>query len=332
MKLSISIMLLLFLLAACEVPENDTVRAPVSGIIIVKNQSPPENGKFEMMEGRSLILGAWLLPEGVQGGIHWQSSSRGIVELNRYSGPEINITGVNGGKTIITVMARNILNEVYAEAECTVTVIPSSFFKWNYKHGYEINLEPRSNYRSNYIMGTINEILIRTGENPIIEDQVKGGIILDGADSRLIIGSGMITATNSPFSDPVYDEYGQFNFFSGPGADYYLWAGRVRISVDYEILDTAVNKSLLRIQVNNNTGGQDNASAISNWLVAELSPNSKPQGVLSGVFNKAEAKLVKTTGIPGINQLETVLSRSFVCLNLPDGKLLIRSIRIESAD
>jgi len=320
-----------FLFPACPVPGNKLAEDPVNDVVIAMNQNPlPARGSIELIEGRAALLGARLSPDGVTGGIHWQSSARDIVELSGFTGPEITVIGQNGGSTIISVMARNSLNEVYAGAECTITVIPSSFFKWDYVYSSGwVDLNPLSNYRSNYIMNTVNEILIRTGETPVSGDTERGGLVLEGAGGRLIIGSGMTTATNSPFSgDPVYDIGGQFDFLDGPSAAYPLWEGRVRISVAYEILDNEAGKSFLRIQVDNNTGEQDDASVINNWLVAELTPDSPRSGTVQGIFDTRDTVLVKTCAA----SREDVLANSFVCLSLPDGKILIRSIVIESAD
>jgi hypothetical protein len=355
--------------AACPVPENNVVQAAVERIEITKNREivlPDEQyprGGFEIWEGQSVILGAALFPEGVTGGVHWQSSGRGIVELSGFTGPEIIITGANGGRTIISVLARNHLNEVYAGAECTVIVIPFSFFKWNFAQDGWTNMAARENA----FIGTIRDTIVRSGETPILADAERGGFILEGPGT-LIIGSGMTTATSSPFpADPIYDQKSEFDFSSvesddfpgGPGYEYLegdklkkkpwpLWKGRVRISVDYEIL---TGEPQLRIQVNNNTLQRDAACAINNWLVAELgssAPAGAPNGELSGIFrgkgaagfeplltDEKKDSIKDADGFDTTDddkKIEGVLSHSFVCLALPEGKILIRSIRIESAD
>jgi len=338
MKLRLFIMtavsgVLSVLLLACPVPENEFVRNPVEKVQLLKNQQDLDPGEqFAIQEGASVVLGAKLLPQGVSGGIHWQSSRQGIVEMSALTGPNITITGTHGGKTIITVMARNIYSEVYAEAECIVTVIPNSFFKWSYRTDGWIDL-PALN---NAIVGKISEMLIRAGETDILPDDARGGMVLEGAGARLIIGSVMVTPTTTPFAgDPVYDQNGALDFLDGPSRDYLLWNKRVRISVDYETLSDPGSDDFFRIQVNNNTGGTENASAISNWLVTKLQPDSPRSGTLTGIFNSRHSILVKDTDItalPDKTQLETVLANSFVCLYLSGGKMIIRGIRIESAD
>ena len=334
----------IFCFFACMVPENEVPHEPVSGIKIVRNQdetvsdsgvNPAKRGGFEILEGRSVILGARLLPEGVTGGIHWQSSGRGIVEMSGLTGPELVITGANGGKTSVKVLARNGLNEVYVEAECSITVIPSSFFKWSFRQDGWIDMPALSNA----IVGKINEMVLRSGETPIMADAAGGGLVLEGP-SALMIGSVLSSPTNSPFpTDPLYDMGAALDFLSGPAFTYMewenndqiqkkksypLWNGRARISVDYATENPA--RSPLRIQVNNNTLERNNASAVSNWLVAELPPDAARPGTLSGIFN-ANVSLP----VNGVT-LNDVLSNSFVCLALPEGKILIRGIRIESAD
>jgi hypothetical protein len=337
------------LCVACPVPENNVVQAPVDGIAISKNQEPLEpRGVFEIHEGKSVILTARLFPEGVTGGIHWQSSGGGIVEMSGFTGPQITINGANGGKTIIGVLARNSLNEAYVQAECTVIVIPFSFFKWNFAKDGWLDMGARENV----FAGKISDTIVRSGEKPVLADAERGGLVLEGPGA-LIIGSGMTTATSSAFpDDPVYDQNGEFDFFDGPAYEYIegsppllkktpwpLWKNRVRISVDYEIL---AGNPRLRLQVNNNTLRRDAASAIDNWLVAELDSAAPPSGTLSGIFlgNGAaqfdplltpEKKAgIKAADDPG--KLKMVLAHSFVCLALPEGKTLIRGIRIESAD
>jgi len=101
-------------------------------------------------------------------------------------------------------------------------------------------------------------------------------------------------------------------------------------------------KARLRLQVNNNTLRRDAASAIDNWLAAELEPSAPASGTLSGVFRGNGAArfdpLLTAEKKAGINavtddeKLKMVLAHSFVCLALPEGKMLIRGIRIESAD
>jgi len=322
----------ILLCTACPAAENYIFRSPVGGIQIQFNKNEILSNNITIIEGMSGILGVKLTPDGVQGGIHWQTSNRNIVEMSSFSGQEITVTGLNGGKTIIIVTARNTFNDVVVQAECTITVIPRSFFKWNFliTDWLEIPvLEARTNY---YLYDAGFPVLIRTGETDIYTDIQKNGIVLDGEGAKLIIGSGMATATNSPFGDhPVYDKNGQFNFYSGPN-DYSLWANRVRISIEYEKLD---DNSFLRLQVNNNTSEALNASAINNWLVSELNPSSANTGTLTGIFDNTLSTLVKNTGIPGNNdaeKLQEVLSHSFICLSLLNGKVLIRNIRIESAD
>jgi hypothetical protein len=349
--------------AACPVPENNVVQAPVERVQITKNRSPISNadyprGGFEIWEGQSVILGAALFPKGVTGGVHWQSSGREIVEMSSLSEPEITLTGANGGRTIIRVLARNRLNEVYAEAECTVIVIPFSFFKWNFAQDGWTDMAARENA----FIGKIRDTIIRSGETPVISG--NGGLIIEGPGT-LIIGSGMTTATSSPFpADPIYDPKGEFDFSSvesddfpgGPGYEYLegeklkkkswpLWKGRVKIFVDYEILS---GEPQLRIQVNNNTLQRDAASAIDNWLVTELDAGSARSGTLSGVFhgkgvawfeplltNEKKDSIKDAQGFDTNDddeKIEGVLANSFVCLALPDGKILIRGIRIESYD
>ena len=336
------------LCAACQVPENKFVKAPVDVIVILKNQEPLDpGGVFEIHEGKSAILTARLFPEGVTGGVHWQSSGGGIVEMSGFSGSQITITGANGGRTVISVLARNSFNETYVQAECTVIVIPFSFFKWNFARDGWLDMGPRENV----FVGKIRDTIIRSGEKPVPADAERGGLVLEGPGA-LIIGSGMTSLTSSAFpDDPVYDQNGEFDFFDGPAYEYLagspqlnktpwpLWKNRVRISVDYEILGGSPR---LRLQVNNNTLQRDSASAIDNWLAAELGSPAPPSGTLSGVFRgNGVARLdplLTTEKKAGINaaddegKIKTVLSHSFVCLALPEGRILIRGIRIESAD
>ena len=333
-----SIWLCVCIFFSCSVPENEVAKIPIKSVSIIKNRTEivsRPNPAFSLIEGQSVILGAQLSPAGVTGGIHWQSSSGGIVAISSFSESEITVTGNYAGKTVISVMARNIHNEVYAENECSVAVIPKSFFKWSYLQDGWTELPPNSNN----IVGTVHETLIRTGNTAVTEDKAKKGLVLEGAGAGLIIGSVLTTATNSPFADdPVYDKYGQFDFLNGPGEHYPFWAEKVTVTVEYEILDLHPGRSLLRIQVNNNTIERDNASAINNWLVTELRQGDSVSGILTGTFDNSGSQLIRGNGSPGIpgatdtERLESVLSHSFVCLSLPDGKVVIRSIRIESAD
>ena len=322
----------MILCIACPVPENEIIEKPVQSIEILINRQTVPDRKFTLLEGRAFILSAQLMPDGVLGGVHWQESRRRIVELSAFTGPEISLTGMNGGRTIISVLARNTFNEAPVENEITFTVIPKSFFKWNYHADgliWEI-IEPDTSS----IMGRAQEILIRSGETPIINDRERGGLILEGPRARLLLGSVMTSPTNSGFiDDPVHDTGGEFDFLNGPAYKdesqtiyYPFYNKKILISVDYEVL--IPSNQGLRIQVNNNTGENTNASAIDNWLVLELN-ESNIKGTATTVFNSEASRLVK--GGPGLT-VETVLSNSFICLWLPDGKILIRGIRIESAD
>jgi hypothetical protein len=333
----IFIFCIIFLILACPAAETNILQSPVDDITIRFNNRPIEPHGITIIEGRSGFLGVILSPEGVQGGVHWQSSNREIVELSSLTGQEITVTGKNGGTTIIFVTARNTFNDIIVQAECIITVIPRTFFKWNYQHTDWIERPELEAYSNYYLLDAGRPILVRTGENGVHSDMIRGGIVLEGQGAKLVIGSGMATATNSTFTDhPVYDRNALFNFLNGP-VGYDLWFNRVRISIEYEILDADLNKSLLRIQVNNNTTERFNASAINNWLVTELTASSARVGTLTGIFDNTLSTLAenKSTFIPGPNdtaKLHEVLSKSFVCLALPDGKILIRSIRIESAD
>jgi hypothetical protein len=140
----------------------------------------------------------------------------------------------------------------------------------------------------------------------------------------------MTSPTNSPFdSDPVYDLSGAFDFRSR----------LVRFSVEYELPPLSGPASrLLRLQINNNTGAADNASAIDNWLAAELSipagVTGRLQGTLSGVFDGTKSLIVKN-GVAGNDDIEkrdSVLSRSFAAISFSGGKAIIRAVKIESAE
>jgi len=269
--------------------------------------------------------------------------------MSGFTGSQITITGANGGKTVIGVLARNSFNETYVQAECTVIVIPFSFFKWDFARDGWLDMGAYENV----FVGKIRDTIIRSGEKPVPADADRGGLVLEGPGT-LIIGSGMTSLTSSAFSnDPVYDQNGEFNFLDGPAYEvpnpspppelnktpWPLWKNRVKISVDYEKLAGAPR---LRLQVNNNTLQRDAASAIDNWLAAELDSAAPPSGTFSGIFRgNGTARLDplltsdKKAGINGADdegKLKTVLARSFVCLALPEGKILIRGIRIESAD
>jgi len=334
LKLKYVVLCLLFVILypACPVPENKIIENPINSVeILINRQSVPDR-KFTLLEGRSVILSAQLAPEGVLGGVHWQDSRRRIIELSAYTGQEISLTGMNGGRTIVSVLARNTFNEVAVENELSVIVVPKSFFKWDYQADgliWEI-LEPNT---SN-IMGRAKEMLIRNGDVPLINDINRRGLVMEGPNTRLLIGSVMTSFTNSPFlDDPVYDTGGEFDFLAGPcymdetqTISYPFYDKKILISIDYEILNPS--QQGLRIQVNNNTGENTNASAIDNWLVAELDTQATT-GTLSAIFDASASKLTRSS--PGLT-VETVLSNSFICLWLTDGKILIRGIRIESAD
>ena len=339
------------IITACTVPENNIPLESINGIKIIKNMDelnpvadssvyPTKRGSFEILEGQQTILSVMLFPQGVTGGIHWQSSGRGIVEMSAMSGSQIIFTGSNGGRTNIRVLARNSLNEVYAEAECGITVIPSSFFKWNYIDDGWLELPALSNAN----MSRINPKIARSGETAILPDEERGGLVLEGP-GVLIIGSVMSAPTNSPFSSagPLYDIGGTMDFLNGPSFNYLewvnseqelkkkhypMWNKNVRITVYYETENPAA--SPLRIQVNNNTLERDNASAITNWFVTELTPNAPSSGALSGVFSAKASE--RHPAVNSVTSLEDILSNSFVTLALPRGRILIRSIKIESAD
>ena len=318
----------LLLILSCPAAENSILQSPVDGVIIQENKNPLQHQEnITLIEGRSVVLGAKLTPDGVQGGIHWQSSNVNIVELNSLTGAEITVTGKSGGTTVIFVTARNTFNDLLVQAECRITVIPRSFFKWNYHYSDWIEFPVLEANTNTYFYDAGYPVLIRTGSAQIKSDMYNSGIVLEGEGSLLIIGSGMSTPTNSQFADhPAYDKNAQFDFYNGP-KNYPYWSGRTRISVEYEKLDPDPNKSLLRIQVNNNTTEQIGASAITNSLVTEITPASQCAGVLTGIFDGSVSSPAKA----GVT-LQEALSHSFVCLALPDGKILIRGIRIESAD
>ncbi|MCL2128341.1 MAG: hypothetical protein FWH38_08805 [Treponema sp.] len=355
-------------LLACPVPEGEvaeTVKRPVDGLEILRNQTPVElsgNGKpfFEIMEEKSVILSAKLEPENVYAGIFWQSS-RSIVDLSRPAGPEVTLFARYGGDTNIIVRAENTFNEAPVYSYVKVTVVPTSYFKWDYRlDGWNglpalvstnIGMGRNPDGGSPYV---VVPMLARSGNAEIPEDAERGGMALEGP-AALVIGSSMSTPTNSVYpEDPLFDESAVLDFTSSPSGRPSLYTGKVRISAEYEILAEPAPRQGLRLQVNNNTGERDNASPVTNWLVAEYTAAFPRAGTLTGVFDTGAARLApnldqdKKDRIPWTpkpeaqgpdspeeieaKQLASVLSKSFVCLSLPDGKVLIRSIRIESAD
>ncbi|MDR0487599.1 MAG: hypothetical protein LBG91_05070 [Treponema sp.] len=347
-------------LLACPVPESKTLEKPVDSIQILKNGVLLEvndggNPYFTIQEGKSVILSAKLSPDG-SAGIHWQSSRR-IVDLSDFSGQEITLFARYGGDTYIDVRARNALNETVVYSRINITVTPVSYYKWDYQlDGWKDSpaLKPVTVDR------IYNKMLVRSGSTPINEDVQRGGLVMEGP-STLIIGSVMSSPTNSVYAeDPLFDESALFNFTKIPSdksttivqPPYTL---KVRLSVDYEILSGPALRQGMRLQVNNNTEERDNASVLTNWLVAEYTSASPGSGTLTGIFDTALAKFEpgldpdRKNRIPGmpsiildpvadsndvqeIKRLRKVLSNSFVCLSVPDGKVLIRSIRIETAD
>jgi hypothetical protein len=141
-----------------------------------------------------------------------------------------------------------------------------------------------------------------------------------------------------------------------------MYTGKVKISVEYEILTEPTFRQGLRIQVSNNTIERDEASVLSNWLVAEYNSNMPSSGILSGIFDLNEAQRASHINemlIPGLPEIHLeitneagtqilypgdsteiiaekrqrmIRSRVFVCLSLPDGKVLIRSVRIDAVE
>ena len=336
------------LFPGCPVADNELVREPVAGIALYRGGVPVPPGPdglppgFRMLEGRAVVLGAALEPAGVSGGIHWQTS-RDVVELNRLSGPEVVLYGRYGGDAIIQITTANIFNELPVFGEVRVTVVPTSYFKWYWElDGWD----PLPGFTSTRI-GRYHQTFVRSaGETAIAVDERRGGMVLEGP-GILVIGSTMAVPTNSPLpDDPAFDAGGELNFNTIPGNRFLGFydipcfprsAPVVGISVDYEVLIASAPRQGLRIQVNNNTLARDMASPLENWLVAELTEGSPRSGMLRGVFNTAVARLDpelhpgKRDLIPGIDDDEKVLSvlgSSFVSLGLPEGKVLIRNIRI----
>jgi len=346
------------LLLACPVPENNVVREPVSGLEILKNRVSldlSDNGKpfIEIMEEKSVILTAKLEPIDVRGGVYWQSA-RDIVELSHLFGPETTLFARYGGDTTINIRAENAYNEVPVHGQVRVTVVHTSYFKWDYLlDGWNDLPALRSVTIGNGVStfnipgGTANNtitLLSRSGNTAIMEDSQRKGFILE-SPGVLIIGSAMSSATNSIYiEEPLFDENALFNFTVAPSRRPELYSGKIRISVDYEILSEPSFRQGMRIQINNNTIERDNASALNNWLIAEYTAEHPRSGTLTGIFDvntsdfaqgldqeKMERIAVMANPPQGMDgQLATVLSRSFVCLALPDGKVLIRNIRIES--
>jgi hypothetical protein len=363
MKTLIFGILAVFLLSSCPVPEAKTVEKPVDSLEIMRNRNPiPPNANgnpaFEIMEEKSVFLSAKLVPD-VRAGVHWQSS-RPIVDLSDFSGQEIVLFARYGGDTHITVRAANVLNEVPLFETVHVKVIPTSYYKWQYALDGWKDLPPA---KSATVDRIYNKALMLSGNSPVNEDAVRGGLVLEGPGT-LVVGSVMPVPTNSVYTeDPAMDDTAQFNFTKKPSdtstaAAAFPFNLKIRVSVEYEVLVEPAYRQGLRLQVNNNTAERDNASVFTNWLVAEYTAGMPRSGTLTGVFdtdaasidpNLAQEKRDTIPAFPAIawsgdtnnpilldtpaqiaeKQLRGALSHSFVCLALPDGKVLIRGIRIE---
>lgn len=347
------------LILACPVPENEITEKPVGSIEILKNGAVildlTGTGYpfITIFEEKSVILSAKLDPD-VHAGIHWQST-RNIVDLSQLSGPEIVLFARYGGETNIIIRAQNSYNQAPIYGVVKITVIPTSWFKWDYRlDGWKDQSALKS-----FELGRIYNMLTRTGNAPIHEDPVRGGLVMEGP-ATLVIGSVMPSPTNSVYGeDPLFDDGALLNFTripsdKNPPASFQPYSLKVKIEAEYEILSDPAPRQGLRLQVNNNTEERDNASVFVNWLVAEYTSASPRTGILSGVFDTAAAAFDplldpdKKDRIPEMirwqsstspdnaaedkeaRQLHAVLSHSFVCLSLPDGKVLIRNIRIES--
>ena len=316
-------------LSGCAVAENELPSYPVASIAIEANRTAIPDTGIVLIEGKSVVLDAVLFPAGVPGGVYWQSSRAGVVEMSDTQGLAITINASSGGESVIRALARNFHNDMYAEAAVTVTVIPTSFFKWNYRADGWTAIGANTN-------AAIRGVVVRAAGVALAgtaESGASGGFVMDGGasgGSRFIIGSGMASPTNSPFdSDPVYDLSGAFDF-----------RGRcILFSVEYELPPLAEPASrLLRLQINNNTGAADKASAIDNWLAAELSVPAdtagRMRGTLSGVFDGTISRVVKpgVAGNDADEKRDNVLSSSFAAISLSGGKAIIRAVKIENAE
>lgn len=376
-------------LTACPAGENDILHEPVNRIEILNNRSPiPADGRnpgFSIIEERAVVLTAELFPIGVPAGVHWQSSRR-IVDLSNFSGPETVLFARYGGDTLITARASNIYNEVPVFKQINVRVIPTSYFKWDYRIDGWRDIHALTS-------GEVDRIYYKVwayaGISPVLEDEELGGFILEGP-ATLVFGSTMSTLTNSPYEeDPLFDSNAMFNFAVSPNGNMFggprypatmpgnvnhphpqagllindsMYTGKVKISVEYEILTEPTFRQGLRIQVSNNTIERDEASVLSNWLVAEYNSNMPSSGILSGIFDLNEAQRASHINemlIPGLPEIHLeitneagtqilypgdsteiiaekrqrmIRSRVFVCLSLPDGKVLIRSVRIDAVE
>ena len=326
------------LLASCPVADTELIREPVSGITVLVNgvEVPPGPGgmspSFEMLEGRKVVLGARLAPDGARGGVHWQTS-RDVVEFDRLSGAEVSLYARFGGSATVQIAAANIFNEVPLFGEIEVTVIPTSYFKWSWNLDGWDDLPALESAR----VGRYHQMFVRSaGSTTIATDERRGGMVMEGP-GVLTIGSTMSVPTNSAFpDDPAFDVGGGFNFTEAPSRRF-LPPDYIGIAVDYEILQPAAPGRGLRVQVNNNTVERNRASALENWLVAELGDESPRLGTLRGVFSVGAAQLHhelpagKRDRIQGDTDEEkvwNVLRTSFVALALPEGSALIRGIRV----
>ncbi|MCL2175489.1 MAG: hypothetical protein FWB73_05530, partial [Treponema sp.] len=111
---------ILLLIFACPAAENNIIQSPVDNISIQVNKNPVPSEGITILEGKAVILEAKLSPNGVNGGIHWQTSNGAVVEMSGLTGQEITVTGKSGGSTIIFVAARNTFNELTVQSECRV--------------------------------------------------------------------------------------------------------------------------------------------------------------------------------------------------------------------
>jgi len=387
-------LLIIVILISCPVTPNEIVKKPVGSIEVLNNwtvipSAAGGNLGFSVTEGKSVVLSARLYPEGVPAGINWQTSRR-IVGFSDYTGPETILSALFGGETLVTIRAKNVFNEIPVFQLVNVKVIPVAYYKWSYERDGWRYL-PALNAR--IVDDIYNRMLVYAGTSSIHDDPDLGGLVMEGP-STLLIGSALATATNSPYpEDPLLDLNSQLNFAvspnglmfggerfplvvpvqAGPGIPIgsvqphkqagllindEMYTGKVRISVEYEILSEPAFRQGLRIQVNNNTLDRDMASVFDNWLVAEYTADLQDKGILSGIFDVNAATFaghIEENMIPGLpeivlsnidepwvnedtpsemaeKRLRMAKARSFVCLSLPDGKILIRSIRIEAVN
>jgi hypothetical protein len=300
-----------------------TVKNPLTGIRLVYDnaESLPVSGIIRLYPGETVLVKADLAPAGISGAAVAWSGANDAVEFSGIEGNTLTLSGRDFGSTELVVSAANGDTPEPVSAVVSVQVLPQPIWAWERARdgglsgpvaagAGNVTLQGRGSHTEPIRLRAFGTAI---GYTPFGLDIDSRGV----SSTRIMFGSDSGIQTVSPSSNPTGNhEGGDFDFLDSNRV--------IRISVDYEIVNSANPGRDMWLTVNNNwpTHGASVLGNASRVLLQPLTAAAGLRATVTGYLNVPDIPAGK-----GRDSLENAFV-GIICLS-NGGRVYISGLRIE---